>query len=42
MVEILVPIFCGCVLPIAIVFIVSMRKKNCDNKGAEILRKAIE
>ena len=42
MVEILVPIFCGCVLPIAIVLIVSMRKKNSDNKRAEILIKAIE
>ena len=38
----LVPIFCGCILPIAIVFIVSMRKKNNDNKRAEILIKAIE
>ena len=42
MVEILVPIFCGCVLPIAIVLIVNMRKKNNDNKRAEILIKAIE
>lgn len=42
MVEILVPIFCGCVLPIAIVLIVSMRKKNSDDKRAEILIKAIE
>ena len=40
--EILVPIFCGCVLPIAIVLIVSMRKKNSDDKRAEILIKAIE
>ncbi|MDE7349520.1 MAG: hypothetical protein K2N25_00495 [Muribaculaceae bacterium] len=38
----LVPIFCGCILPIAIVFIVSMRKKNNDDKRAEILIKAIE
>ena len=42
MVEILVPIFCGCVLPIAIVLIVSMRKKNSDDKRAEILIKAME
>lgn len=38
----LVPIFCGCILPIAIVLIVSMRKKNNDDKRAEILIKAIE
>ncbi|MDE6512159.1 MAG: hypothetical protein K2L00_08745 [Muribaculaceae bacterium] len=40
--DVLVPIFCGCVLPIAIVLIVSMRKKNSDDKRAEILIKAIE
>lgn len=42
MTSILVPIFCGCVLPIAIVLIISMRKKNNDDKRAEILIKAIE
>lgn len=40
--DVLVPIFCGCLLPIAIVFIISMRKKNSDDKRAEILIKAIE
>lgn len=39
---VLVPIFCGCLLPIAIVFIISMRKRNSDDKRAEILIKAIE
>lgn len=42
MIATLVPIFCGCILPIAIVLIVSMRKKNNDDKRAEILIKAIE
>ena len=42
MVEILVPIFCGCVLPIAIVFIISMRKKNSDDKRAQVMIKALE
>lgn len=42
LVPILVPIFCGCVLPIMVVLITSMRKKNSDNKRAEILIKAIE
>ena len=42
MYEILVPIFCGAILPMVIVFIVSMRKKNSDNKRAEIMIKAIE
>ena len=40
--DVLVPIFCGCILPIAIVLIISMRKKNSDDKRAEILIKAIE
>lgn len=40
--DVLVPIFCGCLLPIAIVFIISKRKKNSDDKRAEILIKAIE
>ena len=40
--DVLVPIFCGCVLPVMIVLIVSMRKKNSDDKRAEILIKAIE
>lgn len=42
MVEILVPICCGCVLPIAIVALVSLRKRNSDNKRAEVMIKAIE
>ena len=40
--DVLVPIFCGCVLPVMIVLIISMRKKNSDDKRAEILIKAIE
>ena len=40
--DVLVPIFCGCILPIAIVLLVSLRKKNYDDKRAEILIKAIE
>ncbi len=42
MVEILVPIFCGCVMPIAIVLIISLRKSNVVNKRSEILIRAIE
>lgn len=42
MTETLVPIFVCVVLPISIVLIVSMRKRNSDNKRAEILIKAIE
>lgn len=42
MTEILVPIFCGCILPIAVVLIISLRRRNSDNKRAEILIKAIE
>ena len=42
MYDILVPIFCGAILPMVIVFIVSMRKKNSDNKRAEVMIKAIE
>lgn len=42
MVEILVPIFCCCVLPIAIVLIVALRKSNVVNKRSEILIRAIE
>ena len=42
MVEILVPIFCGCVLPVAIVLIISLRKRNTDNKRAEVMIKALE
>lgn len=42
MYDILVPIFCGAILPMVIVFIVSMRNKNSDNKRAEIMIKAIE
>ncbi|MDE6022981.1 MAG: hypothetical protein K2G13_05705 [Muribaculaceae bacterium] len=40
--ETLVPIFVCVVLPIAIVLIVSLRKRNSDNMRAEILVKAIE
>ncbi len=42
MVQILVPIFCGCVLPIAIVLIVALQKSNVINKRSEILIRAIE
>ncbi len=42
MVEILVPIFCGCILPIAIVLIIALRKSNEVNKRSQILIKAIE
>ena len=42
MYEILVPIFCGAILPMVVVFIESRRKKNSDNKRAEIMIKAIE
>lgn len=42
MVEILVPIFCGCILPIAVVLIVQLRKRNTDNKRAEVMIKALE
>ena len=42
MYEILVPIFCGAILPMVVVFIESRRKKNSDNKRAEVLLKAIE
>ena len=42
MYEILVPIFCGAILPMVVVFIESKRKKNSDNKRAEIMIKAIE
>ncbi|MDE6480651.1 MAG: hypothetical protein K2L45_10315 [Muribaculaceae bacterium] len=42
MVEIIVPIFVACVMPIAIVLIVALRKSNTVNKRSEILIKAIE
>lgn len=42
MTETLVPIFCGCVLPIAIVLIVSLRKMNEASKRSQIIIKAIE
>lgn len=38
----LVPIFCGCVLPIAIVLIISLRKMNGQNTRSKIIIKAIE
>ncbi len=40
--DILVPIFCGCVLPIAIVLIIALRKMNDQNKRTQIIIKAIE
>ncbi len=40
--ETLVPIFVACVMPIAIVLIVALRKSNTVNKRSEILIKAIE
>lgn len=40
--EIIVPIFVACVMPIAIVLIVALRKSNTVNKRSEILIKAIE
>ncbi len=42
MVEILVPIFVACVMPIAIVLIIALRKINEDNKRSQIIVKAIE
>lgn len=42
MTAILVPIFCGCVLPIAIVLIISLRKMNETSNRSQILIKAIE
>lgn len=38
----LVPIFCGCVLPIVIVLIISLRKMNEASKRSQIIIKAIE
>lgn len=40
--DVLVPIFCGCVLPIAIVLIICLRKMNSDSKRTQIIIKAIE
>lgn len=40
--HILVPIFVCVVLPVAVVLIISLQKRNSDNKRAEILIKAIE
>lgn len=40
--DILVPIFICVVLPVSIVLIVFMTRRNSDNKRAEILIKAIE
>lgn len=42
MTSTLVPIFCGAVLPIAIVLIISLTKMNADNKRSQIIIKAIE
>lgn len=41
-VDILVPIFICVVLPVSIVAIINLRKRNSDNKRAIILIKAIE
>ena len=38
----LVPILCGCVLPIAIVLIISLRKMNEASQRSQIIIKAIE
>ena len=38
----LVPIFCGCILPIAIVLIISLRKMNGQSTRSKIIIKAIE
>ncbi len=40
--SILVPIFICVVLPVSVVLIVSLQRRNSDNKRAEILIKAIE
>ena len=40
--QILVPIFVCVVLPVAIVLIISLQKRNSDNRRAQILLKAIE
>ncbi len=40
--DFLIPFFVCVVLPISIVLIVSLRKRNSDNKRAEILINAIE
>ncbi len=40
--AVLVPFFCGCVLPIAIVLLICLKKMNSDNKRAQIITKAIE
>ena len=40
--EILVPIFVCVVLPVSIVLIISLQKRNSDNRRAQILLKAIE
>lgn len=40
--EILIPFFVCVLLPVSIVLIVSLRKRNSDNKRADVLIKAIE
>ncbi len=42
MASALIPIFCGAVLPIAIVLITSLTKMNGENKRTQIIIKAIE
>lgn len=40
--TILIPIFCGCILPIAVVLISAISKVKSENERAKILIKAIE
>ena len=40
--HILIPISICVILPIAVVLIISLQKRNSDNKRAEVLLKAIE
>lgn len=40
--DVLVPIFVCCVLPVAVVLIVSLSKVKNNNKRAEVIMKAIE
>lgn len=40
--EILIPFFVCVLLPVSIVLIISLRKRNSDNKRAEVLIRAIE
>lgn len=40
--EVLIPIFVACVMPIAIVLIISLTKMNDQNKKSQIIIRAIE